>query len=86
MENDAVTWAVVGGSAIFIGFLYITVFHATSRKARTIGRRIKCWFGTHKPTGVFEPAIGGRNVMRCLYCDKVTREIKVTKDNIRRTT
>lgn len=84
MKIDPVMWAVIGGSAIFIGFLWITLWHASSRVFRNRLRRIKCWFGTHKPTGVFEPAVGGRNVMRCLYCDKVTREIQVTKDNVRR--
>jgi hypothetical protein len=42
-------------------------------------RWLKCLFGFHAPDCV-RAEVGGRNVQRCLYCDKVVREYTVTKN------
>ena len=47
-------------------------------------RRVKCWFGYHAPSGKFVPSVGARNVQRCLYCDKVVAEVKVSQGQVRR--
>jgi len=82
--SDPVILAVIIGSGLFLAWLFITVAHATSRKFRIMVRKGKCRMSFHVSSGKFEPAIGGRNVMRCLYCDHVMQEIAVTKDNVRR--
>lgn len=84
MENKIIALAIAIGSGLFTAFLFITVFHATSRKFRIFTIKVKCMFGFHKPSGKFVPAVGGRNVQRCLYCDVVTQEVAVTKNNVRR--
>ena len=34
---------------------------------------VKCKVGVHK-IGSWQPAVGGRNVRRCVHCDKVLEE------------
>lgn len=46
----------------------------------------KCLFGKHDELRPVEPAVGGRNVQRCLWCDKVVREYQVTKSEAQKQT
>ena len=70
-------------SACFILGWSLTNIFSSSYKRHRIMRRIGCFFGRHVP-GRVQPAIGGRNVQRCDYCDKIVREHNVTKDQVRR--
>lgn len=45
---------------------------------RRIARKIACFFGNHHIDRV-RAEVGGRNVQRCLYCDKVLREYTTTR-------
>ena len=49
------------------------------RGGNTMIRKLKCLLGFHAEDCV-RAEVGGRNVQRCLYCDKVIREYTVTKD------
>lgn len=76
---------------ILIGLLAIGVFLGTGMIVsdafgydwRRAGRRIKCTFGSHAPD-VVRAEVGGRNVQRCLYCDKVVREYEVTVEGAKK--
>ena len=67
-----------------IGWLLIDLLNKTNRGFRKGFRSMKCKFGIHAPSGRFAPAIGGRDVMRCLYCDEIVYEVKRTKNSLRR--
>jgi uncharacterized membrane protein YqiK len=84
MELSPVIISVIIGSGIALAWFFIMTMYATSRKFRIMIRKTKCRMNFHVSSGKFEPAIGGRNVMRCLYCDCVMQEVAVTKDNVRR--
>jgi hypothetical protein len=44
---------------------------------------IKCFFGNHE-ADVVRAEVGGRNVQRCLYCDRVVREYQVSKEGAKK--
>lgn len=67
------------------GWALITLLWGASRGFRKATRSLGCKLGYHAPSGRFEPAVGGRSVQRCLYCDCVVYEVKVTKNSLRRT-
>ena len=70
-------------AAIVIAWALIWAFHIGVRGREKVWRKIKCLCGNHAP-GHVKGAVGGRNVQRCLYCDKIVYEYKVTKDSVRR--
>jgi hypothetical protein len=69
--------------AIVIAWAFIWMFYIGNRGRQKAWRKIKCWCGNHA-AGHVKGAVGGRNVQRCLYCDKIVYEYKVTKDSVRR--
>jgi hypothetical protein len=68
--------AIVALSAVLVG--YFASMYLTRYRLMRVRRRIGCLFGRHTP-GPVQPAVGGRNVQRCDWCDKVVREYEVTK-------
>jgi len=42
----------------------------------SVMQNIKCKLNIHK-AGRLQPAVGGRNVKRCVYCDKILEEDSV---------
>jgi hypothetical protein len=85
MLNDPASLAIVIAFGFAAGWVLIQILYRSSYAGRRIIRKILCALGSHAPSGHFSPAVGGRNIMRCLYCDRVVREISVTKESIRRT-
>jgi len=84
MITDPVVGALVLAFGLALGWFIITTLWYGSRKFRKGTRWIACKCGFHKPSGTFVPAIGGRDVDRCLYCDHVVFEIQRTKGSLRR--
>jgi len=84
MINDPVMAAVALAFGLAMASVLIGVLNASHRGFRRTTRKVKCLLGFHAPSGTYVPAVGGRNVERCLYCDDVVAEVMVTKDNIRR--
>lgn len=66
-----------------IAWIMIWGIWAGNRARQKLGRKIRCLFGSHA-TGPVKGEVGGRNVQRCLYCDKIVYEYKVSKDSVRR--
>lgn len=75
--------------AIGVGMVLITFWFfgmclfAGSRRWFNFRKRIGCVFGKHSP-GTLQPAVGGRQVQRCLYCDRIISEFTVSIDSVRR--
>jgi len=42
-------------------------------------KKLLCLIGKHDDTGWWQPAVGGRNVLKCKRCGKIIKETKVTK-------
>jgi hypothetical protein len=84
MIKDPVIVAFAIGLGLGIGWLIIDILDKTSRGFRRGFRKIKCKCGFHAPSGRYEPAVGGRDVMRCLYCDIVVHYVERTKGSLRR--
>jgi hypothetical protein len=84
MTNDPVIFALGVALGIASAYVLINVFHQCSYGFRRWWRKVMCNMGSHAPTGTFEPAFGGRNVQRCLYCDTIVYEVQVTKNQVRR--
>jgi hypothetical protein len=82
MVSDPIIISLLTAIAFMIA--WVLVFHVEGRTLSRIGRSIKCMCGKHAPSGVFVPAVGGRDIQRCLYCDDVVVEVKRTKESIRR--
>jgi hypothetical protein len=83
--NDPVAAALAIAFGIALGWMIINLIFHSNRTFRNGVRAIKCRCGFHAPSGSFKPAIGGRDVMRCLYCDDIVYEVQRTKNNLRRT-
>lgn len=76
-------WAILAGSTLITIWFIATVFFAGSRKWMFFKKRLGCFFGKHTPNTP-EAVIGGRQVQRCLYCDVVVKEYRVSLDSVRR--
>jgi hypothetical protein len=85
MTDDPVVGALAVAFGIALGWLIISTLWQFSRGFRKATRWVTCKFGFHAPSGSFVPAVGGRDVDRCMYCDHVVFEIKRTKGSLRRT-
>ena len=83
--NDPIFWALIIALGVTMAWVLINFFLIGSRAAWRQKRRIRCFFGNHI-SGPVRGEVGGRNVQRCLYCDKVVYQYTVTKGSIRRTT
>jgi hypothetical protein len=59
---------IIIGILIGIGILY-----------KMVGRRFWCIVLNNHVEGMWEPAPGGRDIRRCLYCKNIIRERAVTK-------
>ena len=69
--------------AIVVAWAFIWLFYIGNRGRQKMWRKIKCLCGKHVP-GPVKAAVGGRNVQRCLYCDKIVYEYTVSKNSVRR--
>jgi hypothetical protein len=69
----ALGWAIIWSLACF-----------GIRPFRKAIRWLACKCGHHVPSGKFVPAVGARDVERCLYCNDVVAEIKRTQGSLRR--
>lgn len=85
MIKDPMIIAFAIALGLAIGWLIIDMLDKTSRGFRNGFRKLKCKCGFHAPSGKFLPAVGARDVMRCLYCDDVVYEVKRTKNSLGRT-
>ena len=85
MLTDPVTAALAIAFGVALSWVIIMVLHKSSYMFRKAVRSIQCRCGSHAPSGTYEAAPGGRDVMRCLYCDCVVNVIQRTKDSLRRT-
>jgi len=84
MNKDPVVITLAIAFGLALGWIIVGVFNKSSRGFRITYRKLKCACGFHAPSGRFVPAIGGRDVMRCDYCDKVVCAVERTKDSLRR--
>jgi hypothetical protein len=84
MISDGVIAALALALGLSLAWVIVGTLNASHRGFRRLTRWVKCKLGFHAPSGSYVPAVGGRNVERCLYCDDVVGEVKVTKDSIRR--
>ena len=82
--NDPVVFTLVIAFGLAAGWLLITFLSSSSTGFRRWIRKVKCSAGFHAPSGHFLPAIGARDVMRCLYCDQIVYEVKRSKESLRR--
>jgi len=80
--NDSIFWTLVTAAGVILAWLVIHLLWTL--RPRRMWRKIKCLLGDHA-SGPVKAEVGGRNVQRCLYCDKVVYEYTVTKGSIRRT-
>ena len=74
-QINSTTLALIVVLALATGY-WASQYFSVYRRMR-IRRRIACLFGKHTP-GPVRPAVGGRNIQRCDWCDKVVREYEVT--------
>lgn len=84
MISDTTLAIFVIAFGIALGWVIIDLLWRASRRFRKATRWIGCKCGFHAPSGHFEPAVGGRDVQRCLYCDVVVFEVQRTKGSLRR--
>ena len=84
MISDGAMAALALAFGLALAWVLVGMLHATHRGFRRGTRWVRCKLGFHAPSGSYVPAVGGRNVERCLYCDDIVAEVKVTKNNIRR--
>lgn len=83
--SSSVTLALIVAVGLACGWGLIVIIWNASRGFRKVTRVVACKCGFHAPSGQFVPAVGGRDVMRCLYCDEVVYEVKRSKESLRRT-
>lgn len=76
MTEYSTILALVAFLGIVIGYTSAKALSSPYKRMR-VRRRLMCFLGKHQP-GPVEPAVGGRNVQRCEWCDHVCREYQVT--------
>ena len=81
--NDPILMTLVVAAGGTLAWMAIWAIYAGNRGRKRLGRKIRCWCGNHA-SGPIKTEVGGRNVQRCVYCDKVVYEYTVSKDSIRR--
>jgi hypothetical protein len=76
------TWiAIIGGLCFLVGYLFAG--YVTRYKLVRFKRWVNCKIGNHVP-GRIQPAVGGRNIQRCDWCDVVVREYQVSQADAKR--
>lgn len=80
---NTTTLVLIVAAGVVAAWLICRFIIYGERGAWKLGRKAKCLFGNHS-SGPIKVEVGGRNVQRCLYCDRVVYEYPVTKDSIRR--
>ncbi len=71
--------AIISALVALLGFAtgYWLTGYLTKYRRMRMRRWIACKFGRHVP-GPVKPAVGGRNVQRCEWCDRVVHEYQIT--------
>lgn len=81
--NDPVLMTLVVAAGVTLAWFLIHLIVVGERARWRMMRKIRCWTG-HHAAGPVKGEVGGRNVQRCLYCDKIVYQYTVTKDFVRR--
>ena len=84
MVSDPTIIALAVGIGLLAGLAVLHIMYHASRGFQRAVRKAKCACGFHAPSGQFQPAVGGRDVMRCLYCDQVVYEVQRSKESLKR--
>lgn len=74
--SDPIALALGVSFGVAVGWILIEWLRRTPN--------LRCKIGLHNPSERFEPAIGGRDVMRCTRCNDIIYEVQRTKGSLRR--
>ena len=77
MKDPTILYTLLGLLTI-AGFYCLGEYLRSPYRRMRLRRKIACLFGRHTP-GPVKAEVGGRNVQRCDWCDRVIREFTVTK-------
>lgn len=85
-SNETIMAVLAIAAGGILGFIVISVLYVyvSSYRLKRLLRSAKCKLGVHAPSGRYDPVTGGREIMRCLYCDEIVYEVTVTREGIMR--
>lgn len=84
MITDPIVFALSVAFGLALGWAITHMLWRASYGWRRFWRKVGCKCGIHAPSGRYVPAVGGRDVMRCDYCDCIVYEVERTKNSLRR--
>lgn len=82
MDIKTSFYVMVAFAGLLTGY-FMAVYLSNYYTRRRWKRAIMCFFNNHAPDRI-RSEVGGRNVQRCLYCDKLIYEYTVTKDGAKK--